>query len=98
MPIKCKSKIKERQMPNRKVVKSTALVVYHHDFNDVNFLTEVIRHALGYDYTQAYGCASIVVNKGQYIVKSFKPAEKSLAESYLQLFLDQEVPAELISV
>lgn len=98
MSIKCKSKIKERQMPSRKVVKNVALVVYHHDFNDVNFLTEVIRQTLGYEYTQAFGCASIIIDKGQYIVKTFKSVNKDIAEIYLQLFLDQEVPAKLIPV
>lgn len=79
-----------------KKTKKLGLVVYHHDFNDVNFLTEVIKHALGYDYTQAHGCACIVVEKGQYIVKTFKKVDKEIAESYLQLFLDQEIPAKLI--
>lgn len=73
--------------------KKIALVVYHHEYNSVEYLTEIIRLTLGYDVTQAATCANLVIDKQSYIVKTYKDETK--AQRYLQLFIDQEIPAEL---
>jgi ATP-dependent Clp protease adapter protein ClpS len=80
-------------MVNMKKIK---LVIYNHDFNNQEFLTEVIRHALGYDYSQAGNCANVIINEGKYVVKTYDMKDKKRAELVLGIFTDQEIPAKLI--
>lgn len=80
-------------MVNKKKLK---LVVYNHDFNNQDFLTEVIRQALGYEYSQAGNCANLVINEGKYVVKTYEMRDKQKAEAILSIFTDQDVPAKLI--
>lgn len=80
----------------KKKGKSQTLVVYRDEINTTDYLADVIGSALGYELTQAYSCAQIVNTAGHYAVKRFKPSDSTLAAEILQLFLDQEVPAELL--
>lgn len=72
------------------------LVVYHDELNQMEFVADVIKHCLGYHDSQAINCAHVVVNRGEYLVKTFKVSEMEKARTILQLFIDQEVPAKLL--
>lgn len=87
-------------MSKRKVVKKKlVLVVYKHpsNFNSVEYVGEVLRHAFGYDYAQALNCATLINANGQYHVKWFKMSEMQKALAYEKLLNDQDVPAVLIT-
>lgn len=72
-----------------------SLVIYDHEFNDENFLTEAISSILGYEITQAANCASIITNKGKYPVISFEQRELEKAQIILEMFTSQSIPARL---
>lgn len=78
-----------------KQAKKISLIVYHHEFNSYEFLTEVIRQVLGYDYSQAAVCANIIFTKGEYVCKTFKYSELKKAEKILSVIKEQDVPAML---
>jgi hypothetical protein len=80
----------------KKKSKEMSLVLYHHEFNNDELLTEIIRQALGYEYTQAINCAHIIINKGNYIVKTFKVSEMNKAKATEALFIEQGIPAKLL--
>lgn len=82
----------------RKKSNTLALVVYHHEFNQLELVAEVIKYSLGYEDTQAHNCAYMVVNNKEYVVKTFKVSEIEKARTILQLFIDQEVPAKLLPI
>lgn len=73
-----------------------SLVIYHDDFNNEQLLSEIIRQALGYEYTQAINCAGMILNKGSYVVKTFKVSDMLKAKATEQLFIEQGIPAKLI--
>lgn len=73
-----------------------SLVLYHHEFNNDELVSEVIRHALGYECTQAINCANIIINKGSYAIKTFKVSEMKRARATEELFIEQGIPAKLI--
>ena len=76
--------------------KEMSLVIYHDDMNNEQLLSEIIRQALGYEYTQAINCAGVIMNKGSYTVKTFKVSEMPKAKATEQLFIEQGIPAKLI--
>lgn len=86
-----------RQMVRKKATQ-VALVVYHHELNQLELVAEVIKYCLGYEDTQSYNCAHMVINRGEYVVKTFKVSEMEKARTILQLFIDQEVPAKLLPI
>lgn len=73
-----------------------SLVLYHHEFNNDELVSEIIRQALGYEYTQAINCANMIINKGSYAVKTFKVTEMKRAKATQELFIEQGIPAKLI--
>ena len=73
-----------------------SLVLYHDEYNSEELLYEIIRQALGYEYTQAINCANIVMNRGSYAVKTFKVSDMPKAKATEQLFIQQGIPAKLI--
>ncbi len=81
-----------------KKAKKMVLVIYDHDFNSYDFLVEVIRHVLGYDQSQACNCANIIINKGEYAVKTYLVKESDKAHNALSILTEQEVPAKLLLI
>ena len=57
-------------MVNKKT-KKLGLFVYHHDFNSCEYVADVIKNVLGYEYTQASNCAHMITQNGSYLVKTF---------------------------
>jgi len=74
------------------------LIIYDHDFNSYDFLVEVIRHVLGYDQSQACNCANIIINKGEYAVKTYLAKESDKAHNALSILTEQEIPAKLLLI
>lgn len=83
-------------MVKKKKIKHLALVIIHDEFNSCEFLTEVIRQVLGYEYSQAANCANVIYTKGEYVCKIFKIGELDKAEKILSVIKEQEVPAMLL--
>jgi len=75
------------------------LVVYNRTDEPIplEHIAEMLRHAFGFDYTQALNCASVIVNKGRYIVKTFQSKEAKKALAYETLLNDQGLPAIVVS-
>jgi ATP-dependent Clp protease adapter protein ClpS len=82
-------------MVGRRKTKHLALVIFYDEFNSYEFLTEVIRQVLGYEYSQAANCANVIFTKGEYVCKTFKMSELKKAEKILSVIKEQEVPATL---
>ena len=81
-------------MVSRKA-KHIGLLVFHHDFNNERFVAEVLCRCLGYHPSQALNCASVIFNRGEYLVKTFKAAEQDKAEAVLKALHEHDIPAKL---
>lgn len=81
-------------MVNKKATKY-ALVVYHDELNQEEFVCEVVMWTMGYEASQAANCAHMITRNGSYTVKTYKPTEREKAEAIKEAFLEQGVPAEL---
>lgn len=84
-------------MVNKKA-KKLGLVVYHHDFNSYEYLTNILITVLGHEYTQAANCAHMIVQNGNYLVKTFSTKEKTKANAYVDMFTANEIPVQLILI
>lgn len=76
--------------------KHYSLVVYYAELNSYEYLTEVLQQILGYEVTQAANCASIIMEKGRYAVKTYKSQDLYKADITLDLLAQNGVPAKLI--
>ena len=54
-------------MVNKKT-KKLGLFVYHHDFNSCEYVADIIKNVLGYEYTQASNCAHMITQNGSVII------------------------------
>lgn len=73
-----------------------AIVVYHDDLNQLEFLAEVIGTIFGYEKSQALNCAHIVHNRGEYLIRRFPASQKIKAETCLNALSVNGIPAELL--
>jgi len=72
------------------------LIVYHDDLNQVEFLADVLGTVLGYERSQAYNCAFLVFNRGEYLVRRFTASQKEKANACLEALAINGIPAELL--
>lgn len=79
-------------------VRKTELVVYHDDYNSMDFVTEILMQIVGLELTQAGNCAFIIANKGEYVVRTFSGSQRSYAKMILEALDNQGIPAELIEI
>ena len=75
--------------------KKIALIIFSHDYNSEEFLTEIISQVFGYHKTQAANCAHMISNRGSYIVKTFPRKEKKKAEAFYELIVKNDIPIKL---
>lgn len=73
-----------------------ALVVYYDELNQLEFLADVLGTVLGYEQTQAYNCAYLIHNRGEYLVRKFPASQKQKAQACLDGLSVNGIPAELI--
>lgn len=78
--------------------KQYGLVVYFAELNSYEYLTELLQQILGYEVTQAANCASIVMDKGKYVVKTYKSQDLDKANIILDLLAQNGIPAKLIEL
>jgi ATP-dependent Clp protease adapter protein ClpS len=78
--------------------KKYSIRVFFDELNSFDYLTEVLMDTLGYEVTQAANCASIIMDKGEYIVKSFTAQDKDIAEATIQLLTDNGIPATIVEI
>lgn len=76
--------------------KQILLKVYFDEMNSYEYLTDVLMQVLGYEITQAANCASIITERGEYVVKVFAEAELDIAKTMSELLDNYSVPARLI--
>lgn len=65
--------------------------------NSYEYITNILVQTLGYEITQAANCANIIMERGEYIVKSFKPSEMETAVAILELLEKYDILAQLIN-
>ena len=85
------------KMVNKKT-KKLGLFVYHHDFNSCEYVADVIKNVLGYEYTQASNCAHMITQNGSYLVKTFSAKDKEKADTIVSLFDANEIPVKLLFI
>lgn len=73
-----------------------AIVIYHDDLNQIEFVAELIGTIFGYEKSQALNCAHIVYNRGEYLVRRFPASQKSKADACLNALNVNGIPAELL--
>lgn len=72
------------------------LVVYHDELNEFEFVAKVLGTVLGYEQTQAYNCAHMIYNRGEYLVRRFPASQKQKAQACLDGLSVNGIPAELL--
>jgi len=73
-----------------------AILLHHDEMNSVHFVAEAIAPLFGYEKTQAYNCAYLMYNQGQYVAKRYKASEKCEATNCLEALQQRGIPAEII--
>lgn len=72
------------------------LIVYHDELNQTEFVAEVLSTILGYEKSQAYNCAFLIFNRGEYLVRRFTKSQKDKADACLEALSINGIPAELL--
>ena len=78
--------------------KAYKVEVIFNELNSWEYLTNVLIEVLGYEVTQAANCASIIMDKGSYIVKSYGAQDLDIAKATIDMLEESEVPARLIQI
>ena len=79
----------------KKTIKRVDVVVYKNSTGKQH-TSDVIGACLGYEPTQAYMCAMLVHNNGNYVVKKFKKKELEIARNTVSLMIEKGLDARLL--
>lgn len=73
-----------------------AIIIYHDELNQMEFVAELISTVFGYEKSQALNCAYLVCNRGEYLIRRFSASQKGKAEACLNALSVNGIPAELL--
>lgn len=79
-----------------KQAKKVNLVAYHDEFNNYDFVVDVLMNVMGWEHSQAENGAHLIDSNGSYLIRSFKIIDLEKAKAYEQALVENGMPAKLL--